>query len=61
MFLWMEDYFLYFIKTGENNEHQVDIKKESALRTLSHTTDAKVRKYYLISIKDSGAKTIMSK
>ena len=23
----MEDYFLKFIKTGENNEHPVDIKK----------------------------------
>ena len=23
----MEDYFLYFIKTGENNEHPVDIDK----------------------------------
>ena len=25
--LWMEDYFMYSIKTSENNEYPVDIKK----------------------------------
>ena len=42
--------FSILYKTGENNEHPIDIKQGFVVRTLFRTADAIVKKYYLISI-----------